>query len=251
MPDTPWVEVLLEELGNRLTYPETPDLRAEVMGGLEGEASARTSLPKSLAIAAVGVGIVVAGIVVGFSHDARSAIAEFLGLAVDGERIEVLPTPPAGTTATPFPTPIPLKSIAREISREKAEATTRLTLPPSLGGPSRFYSLSETLPVIVADYGRIQIWFGEYFADQYFVAKGIVGGGTVVDEVQVNGNPGYWVSGGERIVTLVEATGTPVAGTQRTVSTNALIWVQDRLYRRIEGAADVAEALSLATEMPH
>lgn len=248
MAEPRWEDVLVEELARALTYPETPDLRAGVAARLDGT---QPEHPRSLnwAFAAVAFALVVAAVVVSVSHDAREAIAGFLGLAVEGERIDILPTPAPGRTATPFPTPAPLESFAQPISRTEAEARIPLVLPSSLGEPVKFYALSENLPVTIADYGSVQVWLGVYFADEYFAAKGIVGGGTVVENVQVNGRPGYWVSGGERIVSILRADGTPVSGTQRTLTANALIWVEDRIYRRIEGAETVEQALALAAEM--
>jgi hypothetical protein len=144
---------------------------------------------------------------------------------------------------------VALETIATRVSRSEAEQRSRIILPASLGEPDAYYALQEGLPIVVIDYGQVQIWEMEYFADEYFIGKGIVGEGTVVEEVTVNGKPGYWVAGGERIVTVNRSDGTPVAGTQRTVSANALLWAEDRLYRRIEGAGTLEEAMKLAGEM--
>jgi hypothetical protein len=244
-----WEESLVEELAGAMVYPETPDMRAAVLSRVNQGQAVRPGVAWRLGLASAAVVAIVFALVVMVSRDARDAVAEFLGLAVEGEVIEILPTPHPGATATPFPTPVALETIATRVSRSEAEQRSRILLPASLGEPDAYYALQEGLPIVVIDYGQVQIWEMEYFADEYFIGKGIVGEGTVVQEVSVNGKPGYWVAGGERIVTVKGRDGSPVAGTQRTVSANALLWAEDRLYRRIEGAGTLEEAMKLAGEM--
>jgi hypothetical protein len=102
--------------------------------------------------------------------------------------------------------------------------------------------------VFVVDCGAIQIWEFPYTED-YFIGKGVVGGGDVVQELTVDGHKAYWVSGGSRLFSVNNAAGTPIAGTRRIVSANALLWSADGLFRRIEGAETLEEALKLAAEM--
>ena len=87
------------------------------------------------------------------------------------------------------------------------------------------------------------------YEGDYFIGKGLVGGGENVEEVEVNGNPGYWVSGGERLVSVRSSSGAVVSGTQRTVTASALLWSAEGLYSRIEGAGSLKAAMELAAEM--
>ncbi len=120
-------------------------------------------------------------------------------------------------------------------------------LPTNLGLPAAVYALGSP-ETIVVDYGAVQVWEFE-LADEIFAGKGITGGGNVVAQVTVNGKPGYWITGGERIVTIMRDDGTPVAGTTRTVVENALVWADGGLYRRIEGPATLEEAQAIAETM--
>jgi hypothetical protein len=201
----------------------------------------------------VAVAVFAAALVVTLSTDARDAVAEFFGLGVRGEQIEVLPTPGAGTTATPFPTApqggARFEAFAREVTRAQVAALgIPMRLPGSLGEPDRLWHIDGGPDIVIADYGDIQVWQMVYEGD-YFIGKGIAGGGDVVQEVRVNGHPGYWVRGGERIVSIREADGRVVTGTQRTVTASALLWSAGNLYTRIEGAGSLEAALDLAGEL--
>lgn len=240
---------MLEDLARAVAYPATPDLERAV-GSRLGEAPRAGAVPAwRLAIGGLAAGVVAVGLVLAASKDARDAVADFLGLAVEGERIEVLPTAPGGTTPTPFPTTVPLDRIARKLTLAEAAATAGFepVLPSILGEPAAVYVLGSP-ETIVADYGAIQVWEFE-LADEIFVGKGVTGGGEVVAPVTVNAKPGYWITGGERIVTIIRADGTPVAGTTRTVVENALVWADGGLYRRIEGPATLEEAQAIAESM--
>lgn len=246
---TGWEMEMLEDLARAVTYPATPDLERAVLTRL-GTASPARAIPSwRLAIAGLAAPAVAFGLVLVASKDVREAVADFLGLAVEGERIEVLPTTPAGTTATPFPTPVPLDRIARKVTLAEAATVAGFepVLPTNLGVPAAVYVLGSP-ETIVVDYGAVQVWEFE-LADEIFVGKGVTGGGAVVAQVTVNGKPGYWITGGERIVTTMRADGTPVAGTMRTVLENALVWADDGLYRRIEGPATLEEAQAIAESM--
>lgn len=250
--DIRWEEEMLEELARAVAYPAAPDFRAAVMVRLPQAAPARAVSPSRSAAAGIAALLLVMALVVAVSRDAREAIAEFLGLAVEGERIEILPTAPAGTTATPFPTAVTLDQIAEKVPRAEVagRAGFEPVLPASLGEPAAFYLIRvENRSVVIADYGKTQIW--EFPLDAgVFIGKGIpVGGGTIVAPVTVNGQPGYWIEGGERVVTVNGPDGTPRSGTQRIVLSQALIWSEGGLYRRVEGVASRAEALGLAAEM--
>ena len=244
---------MLEEMGRSMVFPPTPDLRTGVLARLAPEPVRERPAFGRMALAGAGVVVAVAAAVTVASNDAREAVADFLGLGVRGERIERLPTPAPGVTATALPSPATgtagIEGIATRVTRaEVIAAGTNLVLPASLGEPSGYYAVFGAPPVFVVDYGSIQIWEFPYEED-YFLGKGIIGGGTLVQELRIDGHKAYWVAGGYRIVTVNNPAGTPIAGTQRTVTANALVWAADGLFRRIEGAGTLEEALELAAEM--
>lgn len=245
-----WEEDMLQELARAVAYPATPELRSRVAARIAAPVNTTRPGAWRLAAGAVAALVLAAALTLVVSRDAREAVADFLGLGVPGERIEVLPTPPAGTTATPFPTPVLLGSIAQKVTSEDAIRVSGIAprLPASLGAPRSYFLLGSNPAVFVADYGQLQIW--EFaLADEIFIGKGLIGGGDVVQPVTVNGKPGYWIKGGERIVTVIGPDGKERSGTQRTVLEPALVWAEGGLYRRIEGPTTLDDALALAAEM--
>ena len=246
---TGWESEMLEDLARAVTYPATPDLERAVVARLGGAGRPRAVRPWRMALGGLAAAVVAFALVLAASKDARDAVADFLGLAVEGERIEVLPAAPAGTTPTPLPTPVALDRIARKVSLAEAAAAAGFepVLPATLGEPAAVYLVGSP-ETIVADYGAIQVWQFE-LSDEMFIGKGLTGGGDVVAPVTVNGKPGYWITGGERSVTVRRADGTPVAGTMRTVVENALVWADGGLYRRIEGPGTLEEAMAIAEAM--
>jgi len=245
-----WEENMLVELARAVAYPAAPDLRSMVAARMVDPATPAPQRPWRLAAGALAAIVLAVALTLFVSREAREAVADFLGLGVQGERIEVLPTPPAGTTATPLPTPVLLGSIAQKVSREDAIRFSGIQpkLPASLGAPRDYFLVGSDPALFVADYGQLQIW--EFsLADEIFIGKGLIGGGDVVQSMMVNGKPGYWIKGGERIVTVMGSDGKERSGTQRTVLEPALVWAEGGLYRRIEGPTTLEAALALAAEM--
>ena len=245
---------MLEELARAVTFPTAPELRGAVLARLHDPPQRRGATTLRLALAAVAVAVVAGVLVAGVSSDARDAVAEFFGLGVRGERIELLPTPPGGIDPTPLPTSSPggpeFELFATEVTRIEGDSVLGLPLrlPSSLGEPESYWRIVGGASIVIADYGDVQIWQMPYEGD-YFIGKGIVGGGANIEQVPVNGHPGYWVSGGERLVSVRTSTGDVLTGTQRTVTASALLWSADGLYMRIEGAGSLEAAMGLAGEM--
>jgi hypothetical protein len=67
----------------------------------------------------------------------------------------------------------------------------------------------------------------------------------------VGGQAAYWIAGGGHIVRFVDASGTVVAGSERTVERNTLIWQSaSGTNYRLETDLTQAEALALAETLP-
>ncbi|MEO8538567.1 MAG: hypothetical protein ABI577_02420 [bacterium] len=249
MTNQQWEMALLQEVPFDALFPPTPELHASVLSGI-----ARTSPSPNarwryaLAAAALVLGIAFATLL--SSRQARDAVASFLGLAVDGERIEIAPTPLPGQTPPALPSALTPPQLGERASRDEAAllAGFQMILPGSLGAPAGYYAIFEDRNITIADYGAIQIW--EFPLNSALVGKMVsVTGGTIVRAQVVNGQDGYWVSGGERLVTVENASGTPIAATRRSTTSNALIWADRGLYLRIEGAGSIEDALRIAAEM--
>jgi hypothetical protein len=66
--------------------------------------------------------------------------------------------------------------------------------------------------------------------------------------VSVNEGPGYWIEGGEHFFFYRDADGEVVEDTLRLIGT-ALVWEQDGLTLRIEGAPSLRDALRIASSL--
>lgn len=250
MPDdgNTWEGEMLDEFARAFPYPATPDVTGIVAARLAesraGGAPGAWKLRVTTAVLAL-LGFAVATF--GASREARDAVAEFLGLAVEGERIEVLPTPAAGALPTPFPAPVDILERAREVSLDEAAEVAGFELAEARSRePLAAYVLepANAPVVVVLRYEGFDLWqFWTTGAANF--EKGVIGG-RVVEEVTVNGADGYWIQGGERLVRFVDDDGTPVAGSQWTVLAPTLFWHDGDRYLRIEGVGTLEEAMRMA-----
>ncbi|MBA4180868.1 MAG: hypothetical protein C0506_09795 [Anaerolinea sp.] len=255
---------LLTSAAEGFPYPETPDLRAGVRLRL-AVPQAGTGQPwLRRGLAAAIVAVVAVLITVSVSREARDAVADFLGLAVEGEQVRILPTPAPGVTATPFPSPQPLETYATPTTLLGARSLLEFEprLPAGQGEPRGVYTIQYIgVNVLVLDYERFALWeFRDLAAEKGVVDKsvgGVFDGATAdkmverVDATTVSGRPAYWISGGPHFVRFIGPDGTPVAGSARTVERDTLIWrgASGTNYRlEIEGTLD--EALAIATTLP-
>jgi hypothetical protein len=83
--------------------------------------------------------------------------------------------------------------------------------------------------------------------DQGLLAK-VLGAGTTVEPVQVNGQTGYWISGRPHSLVILDTSGQPVEVTLRDVG-DVLVWVQDGTLLRIESPLGLAATLRIAESM--
>jgi hypothetical protein len=244
---SPWLDELLAEAD--LEYPATPDLAAAVLGAMEPPPStpARAFPPRSLTAGAAAIAAILVALLV--IPATREGIAGFLGLAVEGERIEPLPTPLPGETPTPFPTPPPLESIAEPATLTEAGDALgfEIAVPPGEGSPLVYLLRYQRQRVAILRFPTFDLWQGQV---QGFVGKGILLDGTVVTETTVLSEPAYWITGGPRIVTFHNAEGTAVTGSQRAVTANTLVWATESRYYRLEGDLTLEQAVAIAATLP-
>ena len=87
----------------------------------------------------------------------------------------------------------------------------------------------------------------EFRGDVYDLMKKVVGPGTVVAPVQVEGKPGIWVEGPTHFLYLAPSGGIgelPIA-----VRGNVLLWQHGGLTLRLQGRLDRADAIRIAEEV--
>ncbi|HEX6030386.1 MAG TPA: hypothetical protein VFY90_03070 [Tepidiformaceae bacterium] len=259
-----WMEELLVQAGGTLDYPPTPDIVSAVRARLAGREERQSAAPgaglRSRAwfapVAAAVVTLTVAGaLTLAASRGARHAVADFLGLRVAGEEISIIPTPRTGETPTAPPptrdiasyaTPVAMAAMSSALGFEPA-------LPAGSSQPDATYLVDyQGMKAGVLQYGDFDLW-------ELRLPGGVVGKGLpfftketrVLEEVSVNGQPAYWISGGGHIVRFVNAGGTVVAGSERTVERNTLIWQSaSGTNYRLETELSKDEALALAKSLP-
>ena len=85
--------------------------------------------------------------------------------------------------------------------------------------------------------------------DEQFFGK-VIGQGTTLENVTVNGQPGFWIQGTPHFFFFRSGT-TPGAVEQETLrlAGNTLIWTQGGLLLRLEAQVDKATALRIAGTM--
>jgi hypothetical protein len=258
MPETPstnWEEEMLSRLAEGLTYPATPGIAAAVRTRLAEGPAARVEPRRAwarspLVAAAVGVVLLAVALTLAVSGDVREAVAEFLGLAVPGEEIHLLPTPAPGVTPTPLPTPRPLQSYATPTTAEAAarQLGFAAVLPPGRGAPTGIYVIDyQGAGVLVLEYGRFDLWEADTIIFQKFVFTKET---QVLEQPTVKGQPAYWIAGGSHIVRVVGPDGKEVTGSERTVTRNTLVWHGATLNYRLETDLSKDEAVRLAEGLP-
>jgi hypothetical protein len=249
-----WERELLERAASDAKYPLTPSLAGPVLARIDARSAApgpnrRTVLTAVVAAAAVMLGIAGSLLV---SGNLREAVAGFLGLAVENEVIQILPTPPPGTTPTPFPAPLALEQFATPVT--PGEAARVLPLPPALPEPIGDvvgYYLAQYLErtVVIVEYQQFDLWIAEsiVFEKGFVFSKGV----TVIEQLTVRGQPAYWLDGGGHIVRVLDSQGQEVVGSVRTVEGKTLVWRSaNRNYRLETLTLTKSEAVAIAESLP-
>lgn len=245
MPDpaTTWEDEMLEQLARAFPYPPAPDVSARVLAALPAAITPRWRL-RALAAGVTLILVAVGTLVI--SDDAREAVADFLGIAVQGERIKVLPTAPAGLP-TPLPEPVDIAERARPVTLSGAAEITGVELATVSGAPPLAVYVLEPAnapAIVIIRYEGFDLWQFRTSGAPNF-EKGVIDG-RIVEETSVDGRDAYWISGGQRLVTFLDNQGTPVVGAQRTVLAPTLLWHDGERYLRIEGISSRDSAIAVA-----
>ncbi len=221
------LDARLRELGRELAYPETP--RFDL--GFERRPSRRRPLALGLAVALA----VLAG-VLALSPGARSAFLELFRLK--GASVELVETLP--------PVDVQQPDFGERVDRAEAERRVGFRLL-DVGEPDAVFALGDRMATLV--YGPVErprlllsqlngaVWDG-------FVKK-VAGPRTRVEQVQVNGEPGLFVSGDEHFVMFFDENG-EIRDDRTFLAGTVLLWNRGDLLLRLEGDLTRAQALELA-----
>jgi hypothetical protein len=271
------LEGALADLAAAIEFPPTPDLAGAVATRLAeapapGPTPARARRRDRLAglgrlagwrrLAVVGLAaVLLAAAVLVASPGTREAVARRLGLR--GVGVELGGPPPPTVTTRPGER-LDL-GLGQRVTLE--EARRRVGFPVLVPGAAGFRQpaavyVNEAVPVG----GRVDLVYrarpglpASPFTDVGLLVTEFRGQPTpdfikkvaragLVEEVTVDGQPGYWFSGEPHFFTYLDATG-QVRDEQTRLAGNTLIWQRGDLTLRIEGEISRQEALALARSM--
>jgi hypothetical protein len=259
------LELALQDLGEAVVYPATPELARRVSERLARDPAPRSSLLgpflvdkrwlAALVLLAIGIGLLLV-------PQVRTAIADRLGLSGVVIRWEETPPP-----ATPVGARLML---GRPVTLAEANAAVDFpVLVPTASGfanPPEIYLAGEAesamisfvyparpgLPPATGDIGALLTQFRGQ-VNRNLIEKGLhgddTGDETRLDLVVVDGSPGFWISGAPHTFFFV----CPVAGECREeryrLAGNVLLWERDGLTLRLESALTRDEAIVVATSL--
>lgn len=242
----------LKTVALQVEYPPTPELSRRVRARIEEAPERRGELVRphryALAIAVLGALVVVAAATMALSPRAREAVADFIG---------------AGGVRIGFGEPSPSLSPADEldlgprVTLEEAETRVgfdvktpdlaelpepeiHLTTPPSSGMVSLLYRDAFE----DADEPGLLVTQFEARLEEGFLKKLSFDEGAEVEYLTVRGSPGYWVAG-THFFAYFDESGDIREETLR-LADNVLLWEEDGVTYRVEGAFGKAPALRIA-----
>jgi hypothetical protein len=239
------LELALVQLGRELDVPPTPDFSARVRVRLEQAPASRTWLSRrrtlvlALAILAVAIGAVLA------VPGTRAAILEFFHLrGVTIQRVEELPT-------------VPLQRDFNELflgdrvtlaeARERADF--EVVVPEALGEPDAvFFQDNPPGGMVSLVYGtpdEPRALFTQFRGRVDEVIYKKVAAGTQIAALQIEGRPGFFLSGEPHEFSYFDRTGEYRQEIVRLAG-NTLLWERGPLTLRLEADIDREEAVEIA-----
>jgi hypothetical protein len=261
MADAIDLEQRLVLLQAEIDWPATPALAARVRALIATPVPARRAWFQSRwAMAAAAVLVVLAALVA--YTPSRDAIANWINVHTIFTRVNQLPTP----------SPLPSGPIGKRLglgdptalAQAQSKVSWRIVVPASLGQPDEVYL---QLPPEGPPQGEVTLVYksrpglktsgqtgvavliteANGAVDAQFFGK-MLGDGTTLEEVTVNGHQGYWISGQPHIFFFIDASGQFRMETMR-LATNTLIIDDNGTVIRIEGDLTKAQALEIAASL--
>jgi hypothetical protein len=255
------LEGALVDLGMRLAHPPTPDLAASVRRRLAQQPAPRGPfwvafgpLQRRLALALVAL-LVLAGAVLALSPEVRTAVADRLGLrGVRISQIREVPSPLPTATSSRL-------NLGQRITLEqvRAQVTYQILVPAALGAADEVYLLGVPAggQVGLVYYPRpdlpeaqgsgMSVLLTQFQGDIHSngpIGKGLPPG-TRMEDVQVNGDHGYWVDGDPHVFFFLDSQGR-VQGETTRLAGNVLLWEHGALTLRLESALQRDTVLAIA-----
>jgi hypothetical protein len=261
VPEAADLEQRLVLLRAEIDWPATPALAARVRARIQEPAAAqRPWFQSRWALAAAAVLVVLAALLA--YTPSREAIASWINVHTIFNRVNQLPTP----------SPLPSGPIGKRLGlgnpttldQAQSKLGWHILVPASLGPPDEVYL---QLPPDGPPQGEVTLVYksrpGLKTAGETGVAvlvteaNGAVdtqifgkmlGPGTTLDEVTVNGHKGYWIAGQPHVFFFIDADGKFRDETLR-LATNTLIIDDNGTVVRIEGDLTKTQALGIAASL--
>jgi hypothetical protein len=202
--------------------------------------------------------ILLAGALLVFAPGVRTAVAGFLGLR--GARIQVVPSAAPSLVPTSVGGPLLLGERVT-LAEAQARVPFRIELPsdPRLGPPDEVFLTtrgSEPQVFLVwrarpgfpkATFTGAGLLLSEFRAwvDERLLEKKVLGLGTTLESVEVNGEPGFWIAGKPHALLFYDANGNVIEDTVRLAG-NVLLWQHGDLTLRLEAALPLDSVLDVA-----
>jgi hypothetical protein len=254
----PDLEQQLFELGRALEWPKTPRLAIPLPARREGLGWGVPILRSGWAVALAALLIVAIALVA--YPPSRNAIASWINLHVNIQRVQQLPTPsplPSGTLGSNLGLGLPYT-----LDDAQDLVGWRITVPSDLGPPDAVYV--RTLPaggevtLVYAHAPGIPVAGETGVAVLVTEVKGtirtdyfgkLLGPDTTIEQVTVGGRPGYWLSGKPHDFMFQDASGQPYPDTLR-LATNTLIFDSGNgTITRIEAYTGKDRAIQIANSL--
>jgi hypothetical protein len=222
------LERSLTALAAEIEWPPTPELRL-TLEPRRARLPARRQLVLALALLLLAFGIAMA------VPPARGAILRFFHLqGVTIEQVETLP--PAQNRSL-------RASLGRPVSAAELETDLgfRMLLPPGEESLQR-YERGQTASVLLQQPTTALLTEFQSDVPAGFLLKKLLISATSIEQVDVAGDEGYWLSGRAHVV--IEPSLPPrLAG-------NVLLWQHNGVTLRLEGRLTKEQALALARAIP-
>jgi hypothetical protein len=277
------LERALRDVGQHVAYPETPDLALSVRVRLAAQVPPparrrwlwllEPGWRRAAAVALVAL-LVLVGAGLAISPEARDVVAERLGLkGVTIEHVPEVPTPQATATAEPTraagtasPTPPPPGAglglgERTSLLEARTQVVFSIQMPSALGAPDAVYRVSQNQVSLVyaprpglpanAQAASVGLLLTEFRAtlDDTLFGKGVPPNARL-EEVQVNGERAFFISGAPHTFFVRDPSGT-VRDERSRLAGNTLLWSRraDGLTFRLESALGRDAAIAIAESL--
>jgi hypothetical protein len=196
---------------------------------------------------------------------AAAAVGAAIGYGLPGLRILFGPVPsPAAPAPSPSGAPgVPgaLLGLGTPLTLDEAsdlvDFDVLLPPDPAIGPPDAVYLAGQRLALVwgpdpalpgtaVADVGLLLIEINATVVEG--MIRKIVDSGTPVEAIEVDGAPGYWISGDSHELLFVRPDGEVIPDSRR-LANNTLVWTRDGVTYRLEADLGLQQALELAASL--